>query len=71
MRTNIDIDDDLLKKAMEMSETRTKKATVELALQEYINMKRRQDLISLFGKVHWDGDLEQMRTDTTPNEWDQ
>ena len=62
MRTNIDIDDDLLKKAMEMSEARTKKAIVELALQEYINMKRRQDLLSLFGKVHWDGDLEQMRT---------
>ena len=71
MRTNINIDDDLLRKAMEMSETKTKKAIVELALQEYINMKRRQDLISLFGKVHWDGDLEQMRTDTTPNEWDQ
>lgn len=56
---------------MEMSEIKTKKAIVELALQEYINMKRRQDLIALFGNVNWDGDLNQMRTDTTPNEWDQ
>lgn len=71
MRTNIDINDDLLRKAMEMSEIKTKKAIVELALQEYINMKRRQDLIALFGNVNWDGDLNQMRTDTTPNEWDQ
>lgn len=71
MRTNIDINDDLLRKAMEMGEIKTKKAIVELALQEYINMKRRQDLISLFGKVRWDGDLELMRTDTTLTEWDQ
>lgn len=71
MRTNIDIDDDLLKKAMAISHAKTKKATIELALQEYINMMRRMDLLSLRGKVQWDGDLEQMRTDNTPNEWDQ
>ena len=71
MRTNIDIDDDLLKKAMELSESKTKKAIVKLALQEYINVKRRRDLLSLFGKVYRNGDLEQMRTDSMPNEWDQ
>ena len=71
MRTNIDIDDELLQVAMEVSQAKTKKAAVELALREYIDMTRRRDLASLFGKITWDGDLNQMRTDTSPNEWDQ
>ncbi|MVM35334.1 type II toxin-antitoxin system VapB family antitoxin [Spirosoma sp. HMF4905] len=71
MRTNIDISDELLQVAMEISHIKTKKAVVELALQEYINMMRRKDLASLFGQVEWEGDLNQIRTDTTLNEWDQ
>ena len=71
MRTNIDINDDLLQTAMEISHLKTKKAIVELALQEYIDLMRRKDLLSLRGQVQWDGDLNQMRTDDTPNEWDQ
>ncbi|WP_461104779.1 type II toxin-antitoxin system VapB family antitoxin [Spirosoma koreense] len=71
MRTNIDINDGLLEKALKMSKLKTKKAVVELALQEYINTMRRRDLLSLRGKVQWDGDLEQMRTDNAPNEWGQ
>lgn len=70
MRTNIDINDQLLIQAMEIGPAKTKKAIVELALQEYINMMRRRDLLSLRGKVQWDGDLDQMRTDNTPNDWD-
>ncbi|QDK81345.1 type II toxin-antitoxin system VapB family antitoxin [Spirosoma sp. KCTC 42546] len=70
MRTNIDINDELLQVAMEISHLKTKKAIVELALQEYINMMRRKDLLSLRGKVQWDGDLDQMRTDNTPTDWD-
>ncbi len=71
MRTNIDISDELLQIAMEISNAKTKKAVVELALQEYINMMRRKDLASLFGQVDWEGNLNQIRTETTLNEWDQ
>ena len=71
MRTNIDINDELIQTAMEVSQLKTKKAAVELALREYINMIRRQKLASMFGQVVWDGDLNQMRTDSTPTEWDQ
>ena len=56
MRTNIDIDEELLRKAMEISGAKTKKAIVELALQEYINIMRRKYLVSMFGQVEWDGD---------------
>lgn len=71
MRTNIDIDDDLLKKAMEMSKAKTKKEVVEQALDNYVKMLNRKQILNWPGNVHWDGDLNQMRTDTTPNEWDQ
>lgn len=70
MRTNIDIDDDLLQVAMDISHAKTKKAVVEMALKEYIDMTRRKDLVSMFGQVEWEGDLNEMRTDTSPNEWD-
>jgi len=45
MRTNIDLDDDLIAKAMELSGLPTKKATVELALRQFVeNGYRRQAL---------------------------
>ena len=71
MRTNIEIDDELIQQAMEIGQLKTKKAAVELALREYINMARRQNLASMFGEVTWDGDLNRMRTDTTATGWDQ
>jgi Arc/MetJ family transcription regulator len=70
MRTNVDVNDELVQKAMEISRLATKEAVVELALQQYIERQARQNLLSLFGKVNWEGDLEQMRTNTTPNDWD-
>lgn len=51
MRPNIDISDELLREAMEISHKKTKKATIKLALQEYINMMRRKDLLTLRGRV--------------------
>lgn len=71
MRTNIDINNELLQTAMEISHLKTRKAIVELALQKYIDLMRRKDLLSLRGQVQWEGDLNQMRTDDTPNGWDQ
>ncbi len=62
MRTNIDIDDSLLKEAMKFSKAATKKDLVNQALQEYVKMHKRKILISLRGKVKWEGDLNEMRT---------
>jgi Arc/MetJ family transcription regulator len=70
MRTNIDINDDLLQRALKFSHLKTKKAVIELALQKYVDHQARMDLLALRGKVQWDGDLEQMRTDNTPTDWD-
>ncbi len=71
MKTNIKLDDKLLQKALKLSQLTDKKAVIELALQEYINQKHREDLMALRGQVQWDGDLNQMRTDTRPNSWDE
>jgi Arc/MetJ family transcription regulator len=61
MRTNIEIDESLLKEAMEASQTATKKAAVEVALQLAVRLKKQENIRSLFGTVQWDGDLDAMR----------
>jgi Arc/MetJ family transcription regulator len=45
MRTNIDIDDSLLEEAFSLSHARTKKDLIQEALQEYIRLKKRKDLL--------------------------
>jgi len=63
MRTNIIIDDDLMNKALKVSGTKTKRATVEKALKLLIRIKNQQKIKALKGKLTWEGDLDQMRSD--------
>ena len=68
MRTNIDLDDDLIAKAKEFTGLPTKKAIVDLALREFVqNCERREALENLRG-MGWEGDLDEMRTDIDPDE---
>ena len=62
MRTNIDLDENLLKEAMEVSNISTKKEVVNEGLKEIINRHRITSLKELQGKVVWEGDLDKMRT---------
>lgn len=62
MRTNIDIDDKLMKEAMMLSTEKNKKGMVNLALTEFIKLQKRQKFKELFGKVKWEGDLKEMRS---------
>ncbi|QMW03835.1 type II toxin-antitoxin system VapB family antitoxin [Spirosoma foliorum] len=63
MRTNINISDKLLEEAMQLSHAKTKKEVVEQALENYVNMLNRKQILEWPGKVHWEGDLEQMRAE--------
>jgi Arc/MetJ family transcription regulator len=63
MRTNIVIDDDLMEKAMEISGARTKKDLVEEALSLLIKLKQQLKIRDLQGKLSWEGNLTEMRTD--------
>lgn len=51
MRTNIEIDDDLLNEAFRYADVKTKKELVALGLKEFIENHRRKDLRELKGKV--------------------
>ena len=51
MRTNIVLDDDLVRKAFKHSSARTKKELVHEALEELISTRSRRDLRDLRGKV--------------------
>lgn len=61
MRTNIDIDDDLMRQAMRSSSARTKRAVVEEALRLLIQTKGQSSLRRLRGKIAWNGDLDSSR----------
>ncbi len=63
MRTNIVIDDELIKKAMAITGHRTKKATVEEGLKLIISLKEQEKIRAFRGKLKWHGDLEQMRAE--------
>jgi Arc/MetJ family transcription regulator len=61
MRTNIDIDDKLMKQAMKATGATTKKAAVEACMRQTVQLKKQSRIRELFGKVQWEGDLDAMR----------
>jgi Arc/MetJ family transcription regulator len=61
VRTNIDIDDRLMRRAMRRSGARTKKATVEAALRLLAETHEQGAIRKLRGRIRWEGDLEQSR----------
>ncbi len=62
MRTNIDIDDRLMRHAMRSSGARTKRAAVEEGLRLLIQTRGQKSIRRLRGKVTWEGDLDASRT---------
>jgi Arc/MetJ family transcription regulator len=61
MRTNIDIDDRLMRQAMRRSGARTKKAVVEAGLRLLAETHAQGSIRRVRGKVDWDGNLSQSR----------
>ena len=53
MRTNIDIDDSLLKEAFSVSQVKTKRDLIHEALREYVRLKKRKDLTQLAGLIEF------------------
>lgn len=65
MRTNIDIDDEVLREVQALTGAKTKREAVDLALRELVARYRRLGLLRLKGKVRWEGDLEVSRSART------
>jgi len=67
MRTNIVIDDRLMKRAMRVSGASTKREAVERSLELMVRLAEQERLLrSARGKFRWEGDLTAMRRDRKP-----
>lgn len=63
MRTNIVIDDQLMDEVIKLTGVKTKKEAVELGLLTLIRIKKQEKIRQYRGKLNWDGNLDDMRTD--------
>lgn len=65
MRTNVELDENLLQQVLALGRFSTKKAAIQAALADYLNTLKRQRLLALRGHVPWQGDLNALRSDRT------
>ena len=61
-RTNIELDIDLIKEAMKLTQLKTMKDVVHHSLEEIIKLNKRKKILKFKGKINWEGDLDQMRS---------
>ena len=64
MKTSVEIDDTLLADALQTTGLTATDQVIELALKMLIQLKRQEKIKAFRGKLLWEGDLNQMRTDT-------
>ena len=64
MRTNIVIDDKLMNETLRLTGLKTKREAVELGLQTLLHLRQQEEIRGFRGKLDWQGNLEQMRTDS-------
>lgn len=63
MRTNIVIDDKLMRDTLKLTGLKTKREAVELGLRTLVRLRRQEQVREVRGKLPWKGDLGAMRTD--------
>jgi Arc/MetJ family transcription regulator len=61
MRTNIVIDDSLMRDALKATGFKTKKEAVELGLQTLVRLSKQAAIKQFRGKLAWDGNLRESR----------
>ena len=63
MRTNIVIDDKLMKSTLRATGLKTKREVVELGLRTLLRLRQQEEIKGFRGKLSWQGDLDVMRID--------
>jgi Arc/MetJ family transcription regulator len=58
MTTNLEIDDNLIKEALELGGNPTKDAVVEEALREYVQRRKQLKILELFGTIEYEHDYD-------------
>ncbi len=66
-RTNIELDDEIVERAMRLYGTRTKKETVDLALRRLVGAELTREEALALESSGWDADLDEMRRDVPPD----
>jgi len=61
MRTNVVLDDKLVETALQCTGLKTKKELIDYALREILKRQKQKSVLRLAGKLHWEGDLREMR----------
>lgn len=61
MRTNVEIDDELMERALSLTGIRTKREVIERALETLVRLREQDRLRELRGKLVWEDDLDRMR----------
>ena len=64
MRTNIVIDDKLMRDTLRVTGLKTKREVVEEALRTLLRLRNQAEIRRLRGKLDWQGDLDAMRSNT-------
>ena len=65
IRTNVVLDQELVDEALALTGLKTKRAVIEEALRTLTRLKRQENIRALRGQLHWEGDLDKLRTDKT------
>ena len=63
MRTNIEIDDELMQEALRLTGLKTKREAVEAGLRTLLRLRQQEEIRRYRGKLDWQGDLNAMGTD--------
>jgi Arc/MetJ family transcription regulator len=60
-RTNIELDDRLVREGLRVFKCKSKRELVHLALTELLRAAKRREILKLRGLVKWEGDLDELR----------
>jgi Arc/MetJ family transcription regulator len=60
-RTNIEIDDRLIRQARKLTGLKTKRRIVHLALESFVRAEKRKGILRYYGSGIWEGDLKELR----------
>jgi len=63
MKTTLNIPEELVKKTMKLSKSKTKTAAIITAMEEYVRRKKLEDIIGMKGKLRFSDDWEKARHD--------
>jgi len=65
-RTNIVLDEGLIRQGLRATGMKTRRALVQHALQELVRREKQLGFLALKGKIHWTGNLNAMRRSRFP-----